>query len=231
MMNMNKALFLSLFKSKKDKTSENNIEILLPELPFYGLGGTIYRIEEAPESYYKVLYNQDGSINPQKIPVPKKKNKNFNLILKDYCEDLKNYLDKFQNQYLEYENNIDNPVLTNKQFYALAIVTALATVSSIPFLLTTAWTGIIFGTISALSLYVVCDIHKKDLQKIKSHNKFKKQYKKYQRDLVDYCSGNPIYKEKQAETIYTEIKKVDKSYLKIFPKIRILKKDKINETA
>lgn len=229
---MKKELFLSLFQPKKGNLIDNNnTKILLPEIPFYGIGGTICRIEEAPESYYKVLYNQDGTINQNKIPVPKKKTKNFNLILKDYCNDLKNYLDKFQEQYLAYENSDNKPILTNKQFYLLMTITSLATIASIPFLFTTTIAGLIFGTISATSLYIVCDIHKKDITNIKNSNQFKKQYKKYQRDLIDYRSGNAIYKEKQAETIYTEINKIDKSHLNIFPKIKILKKDEIQETA
>lgn len=219
---MNKLLFLSLFKSKETKPQENNnLELLLPELPFYGIGGTICRIEEAPESYYKVLYNQDGTINSQKIPVPKKKNKNLNLLLKDYYEDLKNYLDKFQTKYSESYH----PVLTNKQFYILAIITSLATTLSIPVLLSTAWTGLLFSAISAISLYIVCDLRKKDIQKSKNQSNFKKQYKTYQRNLADYRSGNSICNEKCIETTYTQINQIDKSYLKFFPKIKMLIKN------
>jgi len=227
---MNRLLSILKKKNESDK-NVSGINLLLPELPFYGIGGTIYCIEEAPESYHKILYNQDGSINPNKIPVPKKKNKNFNLVLNDYCKDLKNYLDKFQNQYLEYESSINIHVLSDKQFYCLAIVTLIATLASIPFLFSTAWIGVIFATISGMSLYIVCDIHKNDVIKDKKHNRFKKQYKKYQRDLANYRSGKPIYKEKNEETVYTEIDKVDKSYLKFLPKIKILIKDEYKEVA
>lgn len=229
---MRKILSLSIFQQKKEVTIEDkNIEVLLPELPFYGIGGTIYRIEEAPESYYKVLYNQDGTINSRKIPVPKKKNKNFDLILKDYCEDLKNYLDKFQHQYLDCEKNAVTPVLTDKQFFCLAIVTIVASIISIPFLFTTVWFGLILELISGLSLYIVCDIHKKDVSKVNSYNVFKKQYKMCQRDLANYRSGKPICRQKNEETVYTNINNVDKSYLKFFPKIKILMKDEYSEVA
>lgn len=223
---MIKDTILSLLPiTKKQNSQSNNNQILLPKIPFYGINGTICHVEEAPESYYKVLYNQDGTINPNKIPVPKKKTKNFNLILKDYCEDLKKYLEKLESKYLEAENTIIKPVLSKKQFISLTIVTTLASIASIPFLFTTTWAGIAFGSFSIFSLYVVCDIHKKDTQKINASNKFKKQYKELQRNYVDYKNGNPIYKEKTNETIYTEIEKIDKSHLRIFPKIKILTKE------
>ena len=69
--------FLSiLFQEQKNNPDELDTNTLLaPEIPFYGKAGTICRIEEDSESYYKVLYNQDGSIKKQKVPVPKKKAK------------------------------------------------------------------------------------------------------------------------------------------------------------
>ena len=162
---------------KKDDNQSNDNNLLLQELPFYGIGGTICRIEEAEESYYKVLYNQDGSINPLKIPVPKKKKKNFKYLLDDYFKDLVNYLDKFKNKHIELETSTYKEVLTNKQFILLSIITFLASIFSIPFLFTTTIIGLIFSTVSILSLYIVCDIHKKDAQTVNSRNVFIKQYK------------------------------------------------------
>ena len=227
-----KDILLSLLPIQKNEMEElNNNQILLPEIPFYGISGSICRVEEAEESYYKVLYNQNGTINPHKIPVPKKKTKNFNLIVKDYCEDIKNYLEKYENKYLEIENTIINPTLTKNQYYALITVTILASLASIPFLFTTSIAGVIFGSISMFSLYLVYDINKKDTKKIKDNNNFKKRYKELQRSYVDYKNGNPIYKVKTNETVYTEIEKVDKSNLKFFPKIKILTKEEIKKVA
>lgn len=217
-----------MLKFKKNSYSNNNQ--LLTELPFYGIGGSIYRIEEAEEAYYKVLYNHDGSINSNKIPVPKKKNKNLQFLLKDYFEDLNKYLELFQNQYLDYENSSNKVTLTNKQFILLAIITLLASIFSIPFLFTTTYIGLLFSTISVLSLYIVCDIHKKDINRNKERNNFMKQYKELERDLANYRSGKSILKENN-KTIYTEIKEVDKSNLKILPKIKTLTKDIVREIA
>lgn len=222
---------ITLPSKTKNESNLTDYTVILPELPFYGIGGTIYRVEETEDSYYKVIYNANGSINPQKIPVPKNKKRNFKPLLKDYCHDLKNYLDKVQNQYIECESNITDTTLTNKQFYTLALITLMATIASIPFLFSTAWIGLVFSTISALSFCILCDIHKKDIVKLKKQKQFKKQYIQYQRDLANYRSSNPIFKNKNDETNYTKINEVDKSYLKIFPKIRRLKKDNYNEAA
>lgn len=228
---MNSILSLPIFQTKKNELLDDTNELLFDELPFYGISGTICRIEEAPESYYKVLYNQDGTINPQKLPVSKKKGKKFIAIQEDYYSEVKNILTKFKDQYMEYENNKYNPTLTNNQFYILAIVTFLASMASIPFLLTTAWIGLVFETISVLSLYIVCDIHKKDVQNKKERTAFMNKYIKLERDLVDYQTGNFSYKDKKVKTEYTKIEEIDKSHLKTFPNIKMLTKEGIKEAA
>lgn len=226
---MNQLLTLSIFQSKKDNLSENNNKLLFPELPFYGIGGTIHHIEEAPEAYYKVLYNQDGTINSLKLPISKKKGKNYALIKKEYYQEVEKCLKVYETQYLEHENNKYKPTLTNNQFYLLAIVTFLAGIASIPFLLTTAWIGLIFTTVSVLALYIVCDLHKKDITNTKNQSEFKKQYKELQRNLIDYKSGTST--KKKVETSYTKIEEIDKSSLKTLPNIKILTKEGIKEAA
>lgn len=204
----------------------NNFEIddtnlLLQELPFYGVGGSIYRIEEAEESYYKVLYNQDGSINPLKIPVPKKKKKNLKYLLDDYFKDLSNYLDKFKNKHIELNNSTYKEVLSKKQFILLSLVTFLASIFSIPFLFTTTTIGLIFSAISILSLYIVCDIHKKDINNIKERDTFVNQYIELEKYLMDYNTGNSSFKAK-SRTKYSSVKKMERSYLKPFNIIKKL---------
>ena len=210
----------TLFR-KDNKLSNDNNNLLLQELPFYGIGGTIYRIEEAEEAYYKVLYNQDGSINLNKIPVPKKKKRNLQYLLDDYFKDLSNYLDKFNNKYIEFENNTYKEILTNKQFILLLIITFLSSIFSIPFLFTTTTTGLIFSTVSVLSLYIVCDIHKKDAQTVNSRNVFIKQYKELESSLKNYQS-NKISLKNSERAKNRQIKAMDNSYFKPFIKIKNL---------
>lgn len=227
MIFMNKDLFLSLLKPEKGNSIDNNNQILLPEIPFYGISGTICRIEETEDSYYKVLYNQDGTIKSQKIPVPKKKSKNLSLLLNDYCNDLKKYLEKYKNEYGDCEKKQTDLFLTDKQFYLLIILTLLATLASLPFIFTTTAIGIIFSTISVTSLYIVCDIRNKDIQKNKKYSEFKKQYQQLERDLIEYQTGNIKGEIKREETICTKINELNKSNLKLFSEMNLLIKEEI----
>lgn len=202
-----------IFEKNNSQIEENNL--LLQKLPFYGVGGSIYRIEEADEAYYKILYNQDGSINPNKIPVPKKKKKNLKYLLDDYFKDLSNYLDKYKDKHIELDNNNYKEVLTNKQFILLSSVTFLASIFSIPFLFTTTTIGLVFSAISILSLYIVCDIHKKDVKNINERDIFINQYKELEKYLKDYNTGNTDVKT-IIKTRYSSVKKMEHSYLKPF---------------
>lgn len=228
---MNKELLLSLLTQNNKHTKNiesNDSTILLPQIPFYGLPGTISHIEETPDSYYKVLYNVDGTINKNKIPVPKKKNKNKKYLFNDYYNDLKKYLDQNESKYLEYKNTNIIPTLSKKQFISLATVTSLATLASLPFLVTTSWIGLIFGTVSAFSLYIVCEVYKKDRDKIKNQQDFINSYNKYQRDLVDYNTNNQLTKEKTNKTTYTQIENIKKINEKVAEKIKqLIKKEEI----
>ena len=227
---MNNILSLPIFQAKKNNLQENN-RLLFNELPFYGKGGTIYRLEEADDAYYKVIYNQDGTIKPQKLPISKKKGRNYRLLESEYYKEVEKYLKCLNDKYLEVENTSYKTTLSNKQFYALAIVTFLASVASIPFLLTTATIGLVFETISILALYIVCDIHKKDVKNIKEHSSFVKKYKELERDFANYNLGNTNSKEKTTETTYTKIEGIDKSHQKAIPNIKILTNNGLKEAA
>lgn len=187
--------FQLLFQSKKENLIEVDDNLLLvPELPFYGIAGTICRIEEAPEAYYKVLYNQDGTINPLKIPVPKKKKRNLSLLLGDYINDVKKYLEVYQDKYIDYSDKKVKPILNKREFYILLVITILATMASIPFLFTTVVVGLFFSTVSTLSLYVVIDIHKKDREKDDNNKNFVAKYRVLEKLLSDYQDGKSIIK-------------------------------------
>lgn len=205
---MIKELFLSSSNKNNNKinnTKGNDSTILLTEIPFCGLAGTISRIEETKDSYYKVLYNADGTINKTKLPVPKKKNKNKKNLFNDYYNDLEKYLDRNKAKYLEFKNTNIIPKLSKKQFLALATVTSLASLASLPLLLSTTFVGLMFGTISVFSLYVVCEVYKKDKDEIIKRNNFVNDYDQYQRNFVDYKAKNESNKAVTPKTQYTEI--------------------------
>ena len=224
---MNIKLLSKLINNKKDNLESNNL-VLLRELPFYGIAGSICRVEEAPECYYKILYNQDGSINSCMIPVPKKKKKNLNLVINDYIEDIKKYLNIFNDKYIDYSNNGVKTILDNRKFYILFIITLLASISSIPFLFTTAWAGLVFSTISTLSLYIVLDLHKKDKEKVRECNELIKQYEELQKVLDDYEFGKSILNKSSDEVFLTE---TVKNNVSVFEKIDILSNDKYRKVA
>lgn len=226
---MNKELFLSLLTQNNKQTKNiesNDSTILLPRIPFYGIAGSISHIEEAKDSYYKILYNVDGTINKNKIPVPKKKTKNKKYLLNDYYNDLEKYLERNESQYLEYKNTNIIPTLSKKQFIALASVTGLASLASLPFLAATTWVGLIFGTVSVFSLYVICEIYKKDRDKIKNQQDFINSYNEYKRNLVDYRTNNQLDKEKINKTTYTQIENIKKINEKVSAKLKqLIKKE------
>ena len=173
--------------NKEVNIVENNI--ILPKIPFYGISGTISHIEESSECYYKVIYREDGSINSLKLPIPKRRSRSLVMIKEEYYNEVEKYLTSVKDKYIEFKDNKCNTTLTNKQYILLFIITLLASIFSLPFFLATALMGLIFESISVLSLYIVCDIHKKDVIKLKEYNDFIKEYQEFEERLSIYNSG------------------------------------------
>ena len=183
-------ILLLLFKNTgEDDSIEDNNLVLVPEVPFYGKGGTIFRIEEASEAYYKVLYNSDGSIRKLKVPVSKKKSKNLNFLLNDYIEEVRNYLNSSYDKYMECSNNRVKVIFSNREYSVLLIINILAVLVSIPFLFTITIAGLIFSVVSFFLLYILLVIHKKDEEKIEKHDSFVRKYEEFQKILNDYEKG------------------------------------------
>ena len=182
-------VLLFLFKNIDENNYDDGNKVLAPEVPFYGKSGTIFRIEEASEAYYKVLYNSDGSIRKLKIPVSKKKSKNLNFLLNDYIEEVRNYLTSSYDKYMECSNNKVKVILSNREYSVLLIVNILAVLVSIPFLFAITLAGLIFSVISFLCLYILLNIHKKDEEKIEEHDCFVRKYEEFQKMLIDYEKG------------------------------------------
>ena len=172
--------------NKEVEIIENNI--ILPKIPFYGITGTISHIEDTIDCYYKVIYREDGSLNPLKLPIPKRRNKSLVLIEEDYYKEVEKYLTTVKDEYIKCKDSKCNTTLTNKQYILLFIITLLATIFSLPFFLATALMGLIFESISIISLYIVCDIHKKDVIKLKEYNDFIKEYQELEERLSIYNS-------------------------------------------
>lgn len=227
---MIKSFFKSLIPVKSNDNVENDNKIL-PKIPFYGVGGSICYIGEDVDCYYKVLYKNDGTVSLDKLPVPKRKNKTFKVLLEDYYNDVYKFLECSKDRYAEYNKSSYKEVLSDKLFYALAIVTALATVMSIPFIFSSSLVGVLFASISAFSLYMVCDIHKRDVKNVSDRDTFIKAYEICEKNLADYRVGNPLVKDRALSTVYTEIEAKGKIRDEDYPKIKSLTKEDAREVA
>lgn len=220
-------MFKKLFELLKDlksvkSNSENNENIVLyPEIPFYGIKGSIHTIEETENAYLKVVYNHDGTIDPLKKPIPKKKSKNLNLIENDYYKDLKTYLEFNHNKYLEYKSNLVKPKLTKQQVKIGIIIAGTMTIISFPILITTSYIGALLEAISILALYKTIDL-KKQHETVAQQKKFLSEYKEYQKELITYNQSNS---KKSYQTVYTEIATKNATKDKDYPKIKILSKE------
>lgn len=219
---MFKKLFELLdLKRKKSNLEDNNNIVLYPKIPFYGIKGSIHSIEDAENVYLKVVYNHDGTIDPLKRPIPKKKNKNLCLVEDDYYKDLKTYLEFNHDKYLDYKNNIKQPKLSKKQTKAAIMATTTLSIISFPILLYTSYVGAILEAISLLSLYKTIDI-KKQHEILEKKKQFLEEYKQYQKELITYNQNNS---KKAYKTIYTEIATKNATKEKDYPKIKLLTKE------
>ena len=222
---MNKKIFSVLSSNNKTLEIDNGNNTLFPEIPFYGIKGSIHKIEEAEESYYKILYSDNGKIDPIKKPVPKNKGKNLASIIEDYHNDLKTYLEINNDKYLEYRNISPKKKINDKNLRIALIASSAATIISIPILFMSD-IGAIIGAVSALSLYKVYDIKRTQ----ESKEQFIKQYDIYQKSLVSYIEKQSD--TKKVATTYTKIAaKEDPSLDKNKPKILILTKEEKQEAA
>ena len=223
-------LSLPIFKEKNNSilTREN---VLFGPLPFYGIGNSIYAIIEKEECYYKVLYNQDGTINPQMLPVAKKKKKNLELLKRDYCHDLSKCIEKKKPLYEEYLNNNYIPKLSNKNYYLYLIISIIINIISIPYIFTTSFIGIIISTISILAFCIITDIHKKDNLARLKELEYISNFEKLENELTSLQTND---KKKIIEfdtKPHLEVKSIANIPKKTLPKVRTLSNQDLMKAA
>lgn len=228
---------LILKRKTTNQAIDSLIETVLPDIPFYGLKGTICRIEVLKDDYdnrelcyYKVLYNQDGTISKDKVRVPKSKGKNLSSLINDYYNDLKKYLDLNNSKYLDYKENGLKEKNNKKTIQALIILSVIAIVIFIPILLSTTYIGAIIEAICLLLFYKANELHKKIIEDEKK-SEFIKQYDYYQKDLVKYQSlkndkDNKLKKYNQTK-ISSKSNKLEQEFKK--NKIKTLIKEELRE--
>lgn len=223
-------LSLPIFKEKNNSIIEGE-KILFGPIPFYGVGNTIHSIIEKEECYYKVLYKQDGSINPLMLPVAKKKKKNLELLKRDYCHDLSNCIDSKKELYLEYKNNKYIPKLSNKNYILSLVISILVTLIAIPYVFTTSIIGIIVSTISILGFCIVNDIHKKDNSIRNNRIEYINNFKKLENELESLQTNNIKPVEKPSKANHLEIKTIKNIPSKTKTKVRTLSNQDLMKAA
>ena len=218
---MSRKLFFQ--KSANLENTNYCVETLLPDIPFYGMKGTICRIEVLKDVddnrelfYYKVLYNYDGSINSDKIRISKKY---LSSVVDDYYNDLKKYLDLNSDKYLDYKKNrlvnkLDDKIIK----LSLAISSGLVMIG-IPILMSTVYVGAIIEAIFILSLYTTYNMRKKNVEEDEKIE-FIRQYDNYQKNLVEHNIVNSNKNNKISKTIYTYVSKKEQSLENELPKVK-----------
>lgn len=231
---MKKGLFLSRFMKQKNNSLEQDqiVKVLLPDIPSYGIKGSICRIEETEESYYKVLYQLDGTT--EKIPVPKKKQRNFSSIVDDYYKDLKKYLDLNHGKYHEYKENRLKQKM-DKKFVQIGVLVSFGmALISLPILVSTTYIGAFLEAISILFLYLTCDLKREIVEDEEKHT-FIKQYDSYQTRLVDHNVMKANQNNQSKRTVYTEISskqhKISKEDARGKKRTLIKEKEELREAA
>ena len=170
-------------------------------LPYYGIKGTIYKIEER-ENYYTVYRYGMSEKDIYILEVPKNI-KNNELLLNNYYSDLKNYLNANKEKYEQYKNT---KYKKHPNLNLLKIIAIVMLSSSIPLLQTYDILGYVGIALDILSIPVVISVIKLSIdEKKKEKNiKFIKKYNELQHKLR-------LYNEKQEKsykiTKYSELTK------------------------
>lgn len=207
-----------------------HLETLLPHMPHYGIKGTICRIEVLKDGddkvlcYYKVLYNHDGTINPNKIKIPRGKGeKNKRLLYDEYFMELKEYLELNSEKYYSYKSELLKKKIDKRQVHIGIAISAVMTVVSAPVLISTTYVGALMGGTSILSLYKTSSLKQK-MVKNEKKSKFIKQYDQYHQRLVEYQTSKFNVKNVHEPTEYTRISSKKQDNKKTNPKTLTLTK-------
>lgn len=159
-------------------------------LPYYGKKGTISKIEESEKSYQVYRYGMNKK-DKYILEVPRSQ-KNKELLINNYYNDLYNYLNVNKEKYEQYKNT-NHKKHINLNLLKLIGIVMLS--SSIPLLQTYDILGYIGIALDILSIPVVISVVKLsiDEKKMENQNKFIEKYDKLQHRLR-------IYNEKQEKS-------------------------------
>ncbi len=153
------------------------------KIPFYGKKGTIKDIKE--DNKYYVVYRYGLSSGEENIFYVPKNDNNLSLLMDNYNNDLKGYLDINADKYETYKKSRLNKNINMKSVNALLSVSGAMILLSIPLFNThesIGFFGVVLDTVAVpIAIYTVGAIIKKknDDKKGKYINNYNKIYNKY----------------------------------------------------
>lgn len=121
-------------------------------IPFYGYKGTICKITENDKYYITYRYGTTEKEEKTIFLTPKNNKKSCNELIKNYCDDLNNYLNKYKNKYDTYKVSRTNKLLSNNFVNILSSCSIIMLSLSVPLLLTHEALGYLGVALDVLSV-------------------------------------------------------------------------------
>ena len=208
---------LEIFSKSKANAKEDS---KIRTVPFYGVKGSICKIEEKEHQYITTRYGVNGEEGEILITPKRKKGKELE---KNYIEDMKKYLEKDWERYLTSLNQQPKKIISKKKTIIASVIAAtVATATGIGIMLTSEIMMTIYLPIFITSFIITCSEIKqlKRITKEEKEKKFRKQYESLTKKVNDY--NRRTAKAHGSITKYSNIKQNTKN--KTIGDKRILKK-------
>ena len=176
-------------------------------LPFFGKNNSISKITKIhnDEEKYYLLTRYDCNGNEKKdmfrIPI---KLETTRGIMEDYCRDLREYLIKYENKYVDYKKkkrvfnfngSYDKLKLVDKLskigvYLGAGLIGFTFSIVSLPILF---GIGMVVLVVSSVGMFVISDINKEidEVKFINSYDEYSRRFNEYMSCLDNKMSNNP----------------------------------------
>lgn len=175
-------------------------------LPFYGKKGTIKSIVENEKSYTVYRYELDG--NDDIISNVPKNIKNYSLLIENYYNDLKGYLETYSSKYEFYKNSRLNKKVNSNLINVLMLLSVVMIGTSIPLLLNFESLGILGVTLDVLSIPALITTVRLSVKEFDDKKKIS-FIDEYQKMEYRYRLFNDEKTKQNNITKYTGLQKID----------------------
>ena len=189
---------------------------MLGEIPYYGVRGSISRIDEHGKHYYVYRYDDRGNIGNCFV-IPKKYEKK---LFENYIDDVKNYLDTNKEKYLtSFSSQLKTSLNLKKHFVGLSVSVVLAISSILASIFTSgvaSYIGIAGFFFSFISSCYEGQILNKCMLENKRHG-FIHQYKEYLNQVNEYNIKNKKF-DRVDSTKYSNIVRQEENVIDLTKK-------------